>query len=271
MFVTWMLRKIKKSIKAIILAISRRVISLRYLYTKPNSASDASFEANLLVVKKAIYARIAKVCVESFLHYNPKSFVIIHVDNETKEEVCKKLRRLIKRGNVEVRLTEHQEQSWQDSKLDLILSLSDSKKFFMDADLKWNGPIPRISDTTLFVDEFKFLENPFYAPFFRCAWFSEYSEASMKNTSFFYWGGYTPTSQDKSEIERVMDKIIELTSDTKHDPDFNQSTLRISEQIALSLLVEKTGKRVGFLKKSDGYKDGSFVESSYFGATGASF
>ena len=266
-----MLRKVKKSIKALILAISRRVSSVRYLFTKVNLASNVTYEANLLVVKKDIYAPIAKVCVESFLYYNPKSSVTIHVDNVTKEAVCRKLRRLIKRGRVVVKLTEHQEQSWQDSKLDLILSISDQKKFFMDADLKWNGPIPQISEITLFVDEFKFRENPFYARLFEGAWFSEYSETSMKNTSFFYWGGYTPTPQDKSEIERIMDNIIDLTSDIKHDPDFNQSTLRISEQIALSLLVEKTGKRVEFLKKSDGFKDGSFVESSYFGATGASF
>jgi hypothetical protein len=271
MGLTWMLRKVKMLIKALLLAISRRVISVRYLFTKANSASNATYEANLLVVKKDIYAPIAKVCVESFIHHNPKSSVMIHVDNVTKEAVCRKLRRLIKRELVEVKLVENQEQSWQDSKLDLILSLSDPKKFFMDADLKWNGPIPQISEITLFVDEFKFLENPFYTPLFEGAWFSEYSETSMKNTSFFYWGGYTPTPQDKSEIVRIMDNIIDLTSDIKHDPDFNQSTLRISEQIALSLLVEKIGKRVRFLKESDGFKDGSFVESSYFGATGASF
>lgn len=266
-----MLRKVKKSIKAILLAISRRVISVRYLFTKANSVSDATFEANLLVVKKAIYAPIAKVCVESFIHYNPNSSVTIHVDNETKEEVCRKLRRSIQRGNVKVKLIEYEEQSWQDSKLDLILSLSDPKKFFMDADLKWNGPIPQISEITLFVDEFKFLENPFYVPLVESSWFAGYSETSMKNTSFFYWGGYTPTPHDRSEIEHIMKNIAELTSDSGHTTNFNQSTLRISEQIALSLLVEKTGKQVGFLKKSDGFKDGSFVESSYFGATGASF
>lgn len=271
MVLTWMLRKVKKSIKVTLLAISRRVASVRYLYTKANSFSNITFEANLLVVKKDIYAPIAKVCVESFLHYNPKSTVTVHVDDVTKDAVCRKLKRLMKRGLVEVKLSEHQEQSWQDSKLELILSLSDPKKFFMDADLKWNGPIPRISEVTLFVDEFKFLENPFYAPLLESAWFSEFSETSMKNTSFFYWGSYTPTPQDRAEIERIMSNIIELTSDIKHGADFNQSTHRISEQIALSLLVEKIGKRVGFLKESDGFKDGSFVESSYFGATGASF
>jgi hypothetical protein len=271
MVLAWMLKRVKKTIRVIFLAISRRVISVRYLFTKAHTTSVFTFEANLLVVKKAIYAPIAKVCIESFIHHNPNSSVTVHVDNVTKEEVCRKLKRLIKRGLVEVKLTEQQDQSWQDSKLDLILSLSDPKKFFMDADLKWNGPIPQISEITLFVDEFRFLDNPFYSPLFESPWFSEYSETSMKNTSFFYWGGYTPTPQDRLEIERIMNNILELTSDIKHGQNFNQSTLRISEQIALSLLVEKTGKQLGFLKKSDGFKDGSFVESSYFGATGASF
>jgi hypothetical protein len=68
-----------------------------------------------------------------------------------------------------------------------------------------------------------------------------------------------------------MERIIATTDDQKNSGSYNSSTKRISEQIALSLLVEKLNSPIYFLKESDGFKDGSFVESSYFGATGASF
>jgi hypothetical protein len=93
----------------------------------------------------------------------------------------------------------------------------------------------------------------------------------MKNTSFFHWGTYKPSEGDKKQIESLMNKIEMTTNNQENSIDFNSSTKRISEQIALSLFVEKLNRSIYFLKDSDGFKDGSFVESSYFGATGASF
>jgi hypothetical protein len=271
MAVIQILKKMKRFTKSALSQIIRLANSFRYLYLTPTNKSDLSMEAHLLVVKKTIYAPIVKVCVESFLYFHPKSCVVIHLDAITINEVSKKLHKVISRGRVEVRLVENNDLSWQELKLNLILGLGSSQKFFMDADLKWNGPIPTIQNITLFVDEFKFKNNEFYLPLLMSDFFQSHLECSMKNTSFFYWGNHSPKATYRDLVHQMMEEILKITLNPDNPAEFNSSTRRISEQIALSLLVESTGEKVEFLKQSDGYKDGSFVESSYFGATGSSF
>lgn len=266
-----LLKKIKRFIKSALIHTKRRVNSLRYLYLMPNKKSEISMEAHLLVVKKSVYASIAKVCIESFLYFHPNSSAVIHVDSATLSEVSKRLRKVISCGRAKIVLVENEELSWQELKLDLILGLGNSQKFFMDADLKWNNPIPLIRNITLFVEEFKFKNNDFYSPLFKNDFFQKFSECSMKNTSFFYWGEHKPKAEYNSLIREIMEEIAQTVRNPNNSTEFNLGISRISEQIALSLLVEKTGEIVDFLKQSDGYKDGSFVESSYFGATGSSF
>lgn len=251
--------------------VNRKLLSFRYQYSKPKASFAGQYEAHLLVVKKEVYVSIAKICVESFLYYNPNSTVVIHVDSETNAATHKALKKMIVRSKVSIEQIKSESAPWQDSKLNLILSLDGSDKLFMDADLKWNGPIIQLSGTTLFVKEFIFTENEFYEPITKTAWFPEFSNSTMKNTSFFYWGNYKPSTQDEKQIEILMERIIATTDDQSNSEIYNSSTKRISEQIALSLFVEKLNSTVYFLKESDGFKDGSFVESSYFGATGASF
>ena len=271
MAVIQILKKMKRSIKSALSQLTRLANSFRHLYLAPTAKSDVSMEAHLLVVKNAIYAPIVKVCVESFLYFHPKSCVVIHLDAITITEVSRKLRKVISRGKVKIKLVENDDLSWQELKLNLILGLGNSQEFFMDADLKWNGPIPILQNITLFVDEFKFKNNDFYSPLFKRSFFQKYLECSMKNTSFFYWGNHNPKVEYRDLIHEMMEEISKVTMNPDNPTEFNLSTKRISEQIALSLLVESTGEEIEFLKQSDGYKDGSFVESSYFGATGSSF
>ena len=93
----------------------------------------------------------------------------------------------------------------------------------------------------------------------------------MKNTSFLYWGDYKPAVNDREFIIGTMVKLKELCDSEIIPPEDTVSIIRISEQIALSALVDVTNQEVNFLKQIDGFRDGSFVESSYFGATGAVF
>jgi len=266
-----LVKNLKRYIKSSIILINRSLMSFRYINLKSKLSFDGHYEAHLLLVKNEIYAQIAKICVESFLFYNPNSIVVIHVDNKTKAATQKTLKKLVLKKKVSILQIENETAPWQDSKLNLILSLGDHKKFFMDADLKWNGPISPLNGITLFVKEFAFEENSFYEPITSSNWFSEYSNATMKNTSFFHWGTYKPSEGDKKQIESLMNKIEITTNNQVNSGDFNSRTKRISEQIALSLLVEKLNQSVYFIKDSDGFKDGSFVESSYFGATGVTF
>ena len=271
MAVIQLLKRLKRFLESVIVQEKRRGNSFRYLYLKPATRSEVSMEAHLLVVKKSIYASVAKVCVESFLHYHPRSQVVIHADSSTVDEVSRELRKVISRGKLKVLLVDHEELSWQDLKLNLILELGSPLRFFMDADLRWNGPMPPISNITLFVNEFKFRDDSFYEPLFKYGYFQKYIDYTMKNTSFFYWGNHKPKKNYNAFIHEMMDEVLKITGNPDNPEEFNSRTRRISEQIALSLLVESTREKVDFLKKSAVYKDGSFVESSYFGATGSSF
>ena len=264
-------RSCKRFVKSQIVLVNRKLLSFRYQYSKPKVSFGGKYEAHLLVVKRVVYVPIAKICVESFLYYNPNSTVVIHVDSQTVAASHKAFNKMISRSKVSIEHIDCDLAPWQESKLSLILSLGEPEKFFMDADLKWNGPIRHLSGTTLFVKEFLFKENEFYEPITKTNWFSEFSSSTMKNTSFFYWGNYKPSTNDKKLIEELMKRIIATTDDQSNTKIYNSSTKRISEQIALSLLVEKLDSPIDFLKESDGFKDGSFVESSYFGATGNSF
>lgn len=265
------LRNCKRFVKSQIVLANRKVLSFCYQYSKPKVTFDKQYEAHLLVVKKEVYVPIAKICVESFLYYHPNSTVVIHVDSKTNAAIHKALKKMIVISKVSIAHVNSESAPWQDSKLNLILSLDGPEKFFMDADLKWNGPMIQLSGTTLFVKEFIFNENDFYEPITKTQWFQEFSNSTMKNTSFFYWGNYKPSTQDEKQIDELMARIIATTDGQTNSETYNSSTKRISEQIALSLFVEKLNSPVYFLKESDGFKDGSFVESSYFGATGASF
>ncbi|CAN2170292.1 hypothetical protein MCEMRE182_00033 [Candidatus Nanopelagicaceae bacterium] len=196
---------------------------------------------------------------------------MIHVDIFTEIAVKKSLKRLIKKGVVKVERVNSDSSTWQELKLDLVLSMQAENEFFMDADLRWNGKIPPLKDITYFVKEFDFSDREPYRDLSRNRHWNFGNEISMKNTSFIYWGGYQTTNLDSELIRDVMDSINQICNFEVYFAEYKDSLLRISEQIALSVLADKLGLEINYLKAEDGFRDGSFVESSYFGATGSAF
>lgn len=260
-------RVLRKRAKRIV----AKIASLKYRNFVARNHTRFEYTANLLVVKKPIYAELAKLCAESFLYYNPECKVIINVDSATEVAVSKAFRKLAKKRNIVIKKVGRDNDSWQDIKLGVILQTQEEDAFFMDADLRWNGPIPRLTGTTFFVNEFRFKDNPTYSKLLESNGWQSDSDFTMKNTSFLYWGDYKPADKDQVFIVEAMSRIQELCDSRiipSEDTDFIK---RISEQIALSLLVDVRNLEVNFLKAVDGYRDGSFVESSYFGATGSTF
>jgi hypothetical protein len=258
------LRKRAKSAAAVV-----NSFKYRNLVTRNRSLNE--YVANLLVVKKPIYAQLAKLCAESFLFYNPKCKVIINVDAATESAVSLAFRKLGKKRKIEIRNIGGNDDSWQDIKLRVIFEMRADNEFFMDADLRWNGPIPTLDGLTFFVNEFKLRDNAPYSKLLEFSGWKSNREFTMKNTSFLFWGDYKPIASDLSFINRAMDKIHDLCDQGVIPTEDADSIIRISEQIALSALVDVKNYEVNFLKKVDGYRDGSFVESSYFGATGSAF
>lgn len=245
--------------------------SLNYLYLPKSKVGQRKYLANLLVVKKPIYAGIAKICVESFIHFNPSCHVIIHVDLITLKEVSRNLRKLIKKGKVSLHLLEDKNSSWQELKLNLVLSMKDINEFFMDADLRWNGRIPDLDSPKFFVEEFFFQDREPYLSLINSENWEFGKTISMKNTSFIYWGSSHPDAEYQQIVEKVMFFLEQYCGDASMELIEKESLMRISEQVALSTMVDNLKIPITFLKEVDGYRDGSFVESSYFGATGSIF
>jgi hypothetical protein len=226
-------------------------------------------QAHVLVVKKSEYARIAKICIESFCFHNSSSRVTVYVDDLTENAVRKELSTLIKKNRVRIESLLN-EDKWQIQKIDLIFSLIGKDEIFMDADLKWNAPLPKLNNVTFFVREYEIDLEKDLGKNIAKAVKSSRQPGSMKNTSFFSWSGFEPDNNLLTRVRELEKDIFEFATSTS---DLSSSWMaRMSEQLALSLAFEEIdGLKIDYLKSSDGFKDGTFVESSYFGATGATF
>lgn len=239
--------------------------------TTAKHPSSESYVANLLLVKDPVYCTLATICLSSFFHHHPKSQAIINVDSLTKVRAEVLFKREIKSNRVNIKMVGNSLSSWQDQKIDLILGIKGENEFFIDADMRWNGVLPKIEEITFFVDEFKFAEKSPYAQLQQSEKFKEYENTSMKNTSFVSWGNYNINSKDRESLAKIKQNLKEI-NESKLIPSLDKKTItRLSEQIVLSCFVETLDSKVSFLKSKDGHMDGNFLESSYYGETGIQF
>lgn len=254
--------------KVTLLNLNRR---FRWLFQNSKFANLENLSAHLLVVKNPVYARLARTCVESFLHYHPNSQVVIHYDTRTwnalKRQLC--FLRLFRRGRLRFeRLSDV--PIWQESKLDIILSISGTNNIFMDCDLRWNGaaPLPSNRSILYFVKE-RTLESYKGVLEVLPSRFHSFGVALMKNTSVFSWSYLNLSDASKERVKAVW---LEFQSNCKrsYKPEV-QSVSRISEQIVLSILPDLEGYPFTFLKELDQQFDGSVCESSYYGASQGRF
>jgi hypothetical protein len=261
--------KVKKYVKA----ISRRSIALskhlrflvKFKLSTPKNANKETIIANMLVVKDLRYVKIAKICVQSFLHFHPNSRIVVHADSRTFLKSQKKL----SSKKVKVIRDQNDSDPWQISKLNLVSQLSGSHEIFMDADLRWNGPIKKITKPTFFVREFTFNEQEKYSVVFAELNWEKYLNYSMKNTSFVSFGGVSFPKKTWDEILQNILSFQQKVNESKLSQDVKVDLIRISEQVALSLVLDDF--ECNFLKASDSQFDGLLVESSYVGATGTRF
>ena len=256
-------------------AIFRRMLGFReyvvfsanwYMRIFQHRKIEKTEVAHLLVVKNKVYAGMASISIRSFAHYNSNYRFIVYVDLRTSKYVRRKLLILymIDRQLVEIQTVDDSEKSWQALKLEIILRMKGTSEIFMDADLRWNGMIPEIQSVTYLVSEFEIdynelksrLKDSSIAP--KCV--------TMKNTSFFSWGNQKIDVDTRNLIFELQ--AIFSTSKVLI-PGLNLNHL--SEQLALSIVVNEFQYKVHFLKKTDAQYDRGLVESSYFGASGRRF
>jgi hypothetical protein len=176
---------------------------------------------------------------------------------------------LARRKQIEILLDQEENASWQFSKLKLILDLSGSRDFYMDADLKWNGPLPKLNATAFFVREFKLESKREYSDLLTLMKVPDLKTNSMKNTSFFAWNGSKAPDNVAFKLIDFWNEMLETIEQMSVSDQVRISLTRISEQLSLSALIPDSES--SFIKDVDSQFDGAFVESSYFGATGTRF
>lgn len=238
------------------------------LATAESAVFDESI-AHLLIVKNNDYVRVARICVSSFLHFNPKSRIYIHCDQATYAKTKSMVRNLTRKKQVHVQLDQSDYDEWQLSKLKLILKLSGSRDFYMDADLKWNGPLPQFSSTAFFVREFTFSSKLEYEILLNEMNLGDQGVNTMKNTSFFCWNGNLASKDFTSQLFKIWNLMLETISHIPISENERTSLRRISEQLSLSILIPDG--EASYIKDKDAQFDKAFVESSYYGATGTRF
>lgn len=255
--------------RVLIGGINTSYLRFKWLYLPRPSLPNPKNTVHLLVVKNPIYSQIAQVCVESFLYYHENSRIILHCDQSTQISLSKAMKRVARKGKVEVVLDQNSTLTWQEQKIDLIVSLSGSHDIFIDADLLWNGQMPIRKGVCFFVEEFIFTSNPLYKELFSQLELKNQLVNSMKNTSFFSWGGEKINLAKKADLLGFLSGFEKQFSSLKLPEDKKLEISRIVEQLGLSMMFERGN--CSFLKEKDSQLDGSFVESSYYGATGTKF
>jgi hypothetical protein len=226
----------------------------------------------MLVVKNKKYVEISRVCVESFFYHNPGSKVVIHCDDLTIYELQRRYARRLSRGDLHLNhMTSSENISWQEMKMQVLLHLNGTRDFFMDADLRWNGALPKFEGIQFFVKEFQLKDHVDYRKILGKLENPRYGNAYMWNTSFFSFGGSFEEIAELDDLLALEKKVI-AGIDSENLVELEKPWMRrISEQLAFSIYSENWSEKRTAIKLTDGHKDGSFLESSYFGATGTHF
>lgn len=250
-------------------SFERRVALIKWC--TPRKKLGYRFVAHILAAKNGKYVTIAKTAVASFLYHNPNSQVVIHCDSFTYRFALSEFSYFIKRGSVAVINSNQGKDSWQKQKIELLCEIANNESnFYMDCDVRWNGSLTLPEFCTSYVSEFQFNEKSPHLellPYLNI----DNHEIEMLNTTFVYLYPGQFTENELHEIHNRHDEILELcNSGVVAELDIEQ-IVRLSEQLGYSIFLSSSGRKHVALKSHDGHMDGSFLESSYFGATGAEF
>jgi hypothetical protein len=213
---------------------------------------------HFLILKNPIYLNAGIIAIHSFLARNRNYIAVIHTDNELYANVREFAENSIYRERIEI-IRSHAEIHWTEKKYELLMSLQGKKDLYLDVDTRCNKKIKIGNEVTCFVDEGNILEQPPYSEILRQFPAVEFpNKSQMLNTSFFTWNGHRlPEKIHGNDLYR---ELFEVASAFAKE--------RLSEQIAISMLVTNYFPEYEKLKKQDKSFDKGVIESSYLGATG---
>jgi hypothetical protein len=235
---------------------------------KDTESSQRDYRCHLVVLNKKEYVYLSQICVNTFLKFHPNAVFVLHVDPALELLTRRKFKILIQQGLVNISVCQGEVENWQRRKLEVILAMNERIEIFMDADLRWNGQLPSLEFFNVYLKEFSLKDHDVYLSSLPVLYSME--TAFMYNLSFFCSNGNDFTETEKTEILDLEQQISNIKSDSSAESQI-APLRRMSEQLALSIFLDKSKRRVVPLKSEDARSDGTFVESCYFGSTGLSF
>lgn len=265
------LRFILKYVKMLSSKIDAIFRHFKWQYLSPRNKSLEHFKVHFLVVKDIKYIKVLKICIDSFLYWHPESAITIHADSFTYGKLQNQFSGKRYSGNTKILLDMDNGSEWQNLKLELITGLNGSSDLYFDADMRWNGCMKDCDRTSFLTTEFNLKNRTTFLNLINVLRDGRYYDAKMRNTSFFTFAGFSIPKNLMKDVFTLHEEIKLIFHSEAFGIEDKPQLLRISEQLALSLAVEDWGIEISQLKEKDRYKDGTFVESSYFGATGTSF
>jgi len=250
--------------------LEKSMLLLKWKYTQRSGHLHSNI-AHLLAVKNPDYIRVAEIAIGSFLYHNPYSKVIIHCDKVTFPLAEKAYKYWVKKHKIEIVRRNEQFTTWQEQKIALLVEIANKKEnFYIDCDVRWNGPLELPISSSFYVDEFPLNDkSPFRELVSVLGITSE--DVHMLNTTFVYLHPGNFSDFELRTLTLIFKEINEACRENLVAKNDVEQVSRLAEQIAFSIFAKNSRRKFMALKKSDGHMDGSFLESSYFGATGAEF
>jgi hypothetical protein len=221
---------------------------------------------HMITVSKKAYLKAAIRCANSIWFHSPEMRIVIHIDEHLAKHQEYLFRKLDRKDRIGIVL-EDSFESWQELKLKVILYDLGERDIFSDADLYWNTTIPVSNSGFFFAAENVYLNRDPYSQIIRDCGIQVKPESFMANSSFISLGKLPNKEEFIKEVELNFNKIrIQLLSNT-YEEDVCNKILRLSEQLALSISINKHLDHFKALKLSDRPMDGGSAESYYLGAT----
>lgn len=241
---------------------------LHILIVRSRRKSCIENKCHFLVVKQPIYAKLSMYAIASLLYFNPQFEIVIHCDDKCKKSVLWRCRLLLG-SRCNINLIGGVVTDPMRNKALLLLTLQGTDDIFVDADTRFNGKLPRLSQITTLVKEFRMDEKPIWIRICRDIGIDS-GKVEMLNTSFFSWSGHT-LDLNYVTFQDFYDKFssVHWTDISMEYSIESQSLQRLVEQVFFSIVL--SGNKTNALKNFDTVADKGVIESTYFGASGYRF
>jgi hypothetical protein len=228
--------------------------------------SPGTRTTHIIAVRKKAYLKAAIRCANSIWYKSPEMQIVIHIDRHLANYSDYLIGRLDRKDRARLQL-EESFNSWQELKLRVILHDLGENDSFSDADLYWNVPIPLSNSGYYFAAENSLLNREPYSKIIQDCKIQLHPDSFMANSSFVALGKFPSKSEFVDEVESNFVKVRNQLAIGTYDEAVRSKVLRLSEQIVLSISINKHSNHFKTLKLTDDPMDGGPAESYYLGTT----